>query len=72
VDAAYLHELRDSTRHGVDIGQEATESAVETVAKSVTGIRHGVYPASPEEGKCRRCDFNRVCGHGVKLIPAPA
>lgn len=72
VNAAYLHELGDGSRHAVDIGEGATKSAVGAVSESVKGIRHGVYPASPEEAKCRGCDFNRVCVHGVKLAPAPA
>jgi DNA helicase-2/ATP-dependent DNA helicase PcrA len=72
VNAAYLHELRDGSRCGVDIGQVATKAAVQAVGESVRGIRYGVYAASPEEAKCRRCDFNRVCVHGMKVIPAPA
>ena len=72
VDAAYLHELGDGTRHAVDIGQATTKVAVQTVRESVRGIRYGVYPASPEEAKCGRCDFNRVCVHGVKVAPPPA
>lgn len=69
VDAAYLHELGDGSRHAVDISQEATRKAVEAVGESVKGIRHGVYPARPEESRCRACDFNQVCVHGVQLAP---
>jgi DNA helicase-2/ATP-dependent DNA helicase PcrA len=68
VDAAYLHELKDGTRHGVDIQSATTTAAVGSVAQSVNGIRHGVWSARPDAARCRRCDFNRICTHGVSLM----
>ncbi len=63
VAAAYLHELRDSTRHQVDIAAQTTSSAVESMAQAVSEIRQGRFQASPEAKKCGGCDFLRICGH---------
>jgi hypothetical protein len=63
VDAAYLHELKDGTRHGVDVESATTTAAVGTVAQSLRGIRHGAWAARPDAARCRRCDFNRICAH---------
>jgi DNA helicase-2/ATP-dependent DNA helicase PcrA len=67
VEAAYLHELKDGTRHGVDVQPARTAAAVGTVAQSLKGIRHGVWSARPDAARCQRCDFNRICNHGVSL-----
>ena len=63
VEAAYLHELADGTRHNVDIDSGTVAAAVERVAGSVRGIRRGKYEPQPSAEKCGRCDFRRVCRH---------
>jgi DNA helicase-2/ATP-dependent DNA helicase PcrA len=63
VEAAYLHELRDGTRHGVDVADAATAHASDTMARAVAGIRRGHFTASPEVDTCGRCDFLRLCRH---------
>jgi DNA helicase-2/ATP-dependent DNA helicase PcrA len=63
VDAAYLHELRDGLRSGVDIEPGTIAVAVGTVARSVAAIRRGAYPPRPEAARCRACDFRRICAH---------
>ena len=57
----YLHELRDGSRHDVDVSNAKAGAAVDTVAKSVKGIRLGVYPAAPENDKCSECDYRLIC-----------
>jgi DNA helicase-2/ATP-dependent DNA helicase PcrA len=64
VEAAYLHELRDGSRHGVDIGDTASREAVCAVEAAVGNIRGGNYPARPEQSKCCACDYERICPHG--------
>jgi DNA helicase-2/ATP-dependent DNA helicase PcrA len=63
VSAAYLHELEEGTRGGVDIGRDASKSAVDHVAGLLQGIRQGVYNPKPNPHSCQRCDFQRVCRH---------
>ncbi len=67
VEAAYLHELADGTRHNVDIGSGTVTAAVERVAASVRNIRSGKYQPQPSAAKCGRCDFRRVCRHTAAL-----
>lgn len=54
VDAAYLHDLKDSSRKPVDVSPAATAEAVARVAASVKGIRAGAFEAKPEPEKCCR------------------
>ena len=64
IRAGYLHELRDGTRHAVDVGQYAAASAVTTLARAVSGIRAGAYAAQPTTSKCSGCDYQPLCHHG--------
>lgn len=63
VSAAYLHELNDGERHSVDISATPVADAVAQVSHSMKGIRDGQFAASPEEKKCKGCDYRLVCAH---------
>jgi DNA helicase-2/ATP-dependent DNA helicase PcrA len=63
VAAAYLHELDEGTRGGVDVGEGASAAAVERVSGLMRGIRLGEYVPKPDPQGCQRCDFQQVCAH---------
>ena len=63
VEAAYLHELRDSTRHSVDIQEPAMLAATEAMSNALGAIRRGDFAARPETARCSQCDFLRICRH---------
>lgn len=63
VEAAYLHELRDSTRHSVDIQQPATLAATQAMSEALGAIRRGDFTPRPETARCSHCDFLRICRH---------
>lgn len=65
VEAAYLHELREGERHGVDIGVQASGEAVVRVRDLLRQIRAGHFVPRPESVRCGGCSYRRVCGHGV-------
>jgi DNA helicase-2/ATP-dependent DNA helicase PcrA len=68
VDAAYLHELSDGERHSVDISAKPIAAAVQQVSTAMKRIRAGQFQASPEEEKCKGCDYRLVCAH-AKISP---
>ena len=65
VVAGYLHELKDGTRHDVDVGESVTTKAMASIEKSVKGIRAGVFNACPETNRCEICDYKYVCTHSA-------
>jgi DNA helicase-2/ATP-dependent DNA helicase PcrA len=65
VEGAYLHELRDGTRHTVDVTPAVTAVAVALAALSVKGIRQGKFAAQPEKARCRGCEYGRICSHSA-------
>ncbi|GAM10434.1 ATP-dependent DNA helicase PcrA [Geobacter sp. OR-1] len=65
VSAGYLHELRDGTRHEVDISDAKTSAALTTVTKSVKGIRGGTFIPCCLKEQCERCDYKLVCKHNA-------
>ena len=69
VTAAYLHELNDGARRAVDISAKPIAEAVAQVSIAMKGIREGQFTASPEDKKCKGCDYRLVCTH-AKLRPA--
>lgn len=66
VRAGYLHELNDGSRHVVDVGQHAAALAVVELASAVEAIKGGKYIAAPELGKCKSCDYGRICAHSCQ------
>lgn len=65
VDAAYLHDLRDGTRHAVDIGELAIAQAKAAVSSRLTDLRGSVFRPKPEEARCTNCEYHRICGHAA-------
>lgn len=65
VVAGYLHELKDGTRHGVDVSVPVAQKAIEQVAVSVKGIRSGVYKPCGVGERCQDCDYMLVCRHSL-------
>jgi DNA helicase-2/ATP-dependent DNA helicase PcrA len=67
VSAGYLHELKDGTRHDVDVSNAKTSAALVKVAKSVKGIRGGSFIPCKIREQCELCDYRLVCGHNVAV-----
>ncbi|TLM69219.1 MAG: ATP-dependent helicase [Deltaproteobacteria bacterium] len=65
VAAAFLHELKDGTRHEVDIGNAKMAEALAKVEKSVKGIRSGVFMPCKVRGQCEQCDYQLLCRHSA-------
>lgn len=65
VSAGYLHELKDGSRHEVDICDAKTSAALMKVAKSVKGIRSGAFIPCKVDSQCGLCDYRLVCKHNV-------
>lgn len=63
VAAAYLHELKDGRRTGVDVSATAAKDTVAQASQAVTRIRRGEFSPAPTKSKCRTCDYHRVCRH---------
>jgi len=76
VSAGFLHDLNDGARRDVDISEDTTKLAVEKLAKSVAGIRHGKFNPCAQAERCGMCDYRFVCRHNAapepKAPPAPA
>ena len=65
VDAAYLHQLRDSVRRPIDVSPPVVSDAVMRVNRIVQGLKEADYPAKPEIVKCRRCTLRCLCRHAL-------
>lgn len=63
VEAAYLHDLDQGSREGVDVTEGAAAAAVATVKEVVGQIRRGQFAPRPSKRKCEVCDYHRVCKH---------
>ena len=63
VEGAYLHELRDGTRHSVPTAPDAVSSAVKRIGESVGRIRAAGFDPTREAAKCKECDYHPVCRH---------
>jgi DNA helicase-2/ATP-dependent DNA helicase PcrA len=61
VVAGYLHELKDGIRKSVDVSDRATDSALNSLVKSIDGIRKGIFNPCPEIKRCTQCDYRLVC-----------
>ena len=63
VQAAYLHDLGSSTRHGIPIDEAVTDEARARAGRLVQGIVAGQFPPRPDKEKCKACDVRAVCDH---------
>lgn len=60
VDAAFVHDLRNASRHAVDVSGQSLATAQAKVVKLASGIRQRRFPAKPGE-QCRHCDVAPIC-----------
>lgn len=63
VEAAYLHQLKDSIRTGIPIDDTTVTDARSRASGLIQNIVSGSFPAKPEKSKCRRCDVRAICQH---------
>lgn len=61
VSAAFIHDMGDTTRHDVDVGDEAVEQAEATVIAAGASLRERDFTPKPERTKCAACDVRSVC-----------
>jgi DNA helicase-2/ATP-dependent DNA helicase PcrA len=62
VGAAFIHDMGATTRHDVDVGDEAVEQAEATVIAAGASLRERDFTPKPEREKCSGCDVRSVCG----------
>ena len=70
IAAAWLHELREGSRHVVDVGDKPVDGAVRLVADRTAAIRARRFDAKPAPEKCSGCQYVRLCAHREGSIPA--
>ena len=70
IAAAWLHELREGSRHEVDIGDKPVDGAVRLVADRTAAVRARRFDAKPTPEKCSACQYVRLCAHREGAIPA--
>lgn len=61
VEAAYLHQLKESERKGIPIDDPTITAARGRANTLIRGIVAGDFPARPESTKCRACDVRAIC-----------
>jgi DNA helicase-2/ATP-dependent DNA helicase PcrA len=66
VQAAYVHELKDGSRHAVDIGEAVSRTAVERVGERLKALRQARFTPKPDEVRCGRCEYRHICGHAAR------
>jgi DNA helicase-2/ATP-dependent DNA helicase PcrA len=62
ISAAFVHDMGQTTRHGVDIGDEAMRRAEQTVVKAAAALKRRDFTPDPLAAKCAACDVRAVCG----------
>jgi DNA helicase-2/ATP-dependent DNA helicase PcrA len=63
VDAAYLHQLKESERKAVPIDNPTIKAARQRANMLIQGIVDGQFPAKPDSAKCKSCDVRAICKH---------
>ena len=66
VGAAFIHDMGATTRHDVDVGDDAVEQAEATVIAAAASLRERDFTPKPERKKCASCDVRSVCGAAVR------
>ena len=61
VSAAFIHDMGATTRHDVDVCDEAVEQAEATVIAAAASLRERDFTPKPERTKCTACDVRSVC-----------
>jgi len=62
VGAAYVHDMGTTTRHQVEIDEEAVRQAEHTVVMAANALKNRDFTATPGVKKCAACDVRTVCG----------
>jgi len=63
VEAAYLHQLKDSKRQPVVVDKPTVRKARNRAVALIESIVEGEFPARPETDKCKGCDMRAICKH---------
>jgi DNA helicase-2/ATP-dependent DNA helicase PcrA len=63
VEAAYLHQLKDSERKAVLIDNPTIKAARERANTAIQGVVDGEFPPKPDSAKCKTCDVRAICKH---------
>lgn len=62
-ERATIHHLHTQTMDYVDVGDESLEAAKSKALQKIGNIAAGRFEATPDQPKCRRCDFRAICHH---------
>ena len=62
VGAAFVHDMSTTTRHEVQVGDEAVQAAEQVVIQAAAGLRKRDFTPKPDAKKCLSCDVRSVCG----------
>lgn len=63
VEAAYLHQLKESKRQQVTVDKIAGRVARNRADALIEGILAGEFPERPTPQKCKHCDMRAICKH---------
>jgi len=66
VGAAYIHDMGATTRHDIDVGNDAVAAAESTVITAAASLRERDFSPKPERSKCASCDVRTVCGAAAR------
>jgi DNA helicase-2/ATP-dependent DNA helicase PcrA len=66
VGGAFIHDMGATTRHVVDVGEEAVEQAEATVIAAAASLRRRDFTPKPEPTKCAACDVRSVCAAAAR------
>ncbi len=61
VEAAYLHELKESKRTPIPVDSVRQKTARGRADLLLESIAEGEFPSRPETAKCKRCDMRSIC-----------
>ena len=61
VEAAYLHELKESKRIPIPVDSVRQKTARGRADLLLAAIAEGQFPERPEASKCKRCDMRSIC-----------
>ncbi len=60
-EQGFVHLLKDGQRLEIPADDAAVAAAIANVEWAVGRIVAQDFPARPEQAKCKRCDFNKIC-----------
>jgi DNA helicase-2/ATP-dependent DNA helicase PcrA len=66
VAAAFVHDMGTTTRHVIEVGDEAVADAERTVVGAAQALKARDFTPQPEPTKCAACDVRSVCGEAFQ------